>query len=167
MGGMAQRSDEDLRRMMQEEFQAQHGRLQDEFRKQEVQQQVDKLTNDYVGKLNASKDRYPDLMKRQDELADIVDLIPFINESDEVAGITQHLLDNGHNVASLMVLQHKSPNMLRRELQKLAASIKNNDDAVNRPRANEPLYQPTPSTYTMDSGSDSIEGLKKQSYLRG
>ncbi len=167
MGGMSQRSDDDLRRMMQEEFNAQHAKLQDDFRKTETQRQVDQLTNDYLGKLNAAKDKYPDLLKRQDELGDLADLIPYINESDEAAGITDYLLNNEHNVASLLVLQHKSPAMLRRGLQKLASSIKNNDDALNRPRAHEPLHQPSPSTYTSDSGGDSIESLKKQPWLRG
>lgn len=167
MGGIAQRSDDDLRRMMQEEFDARHSKMQDDFRRTEAQRQVDQLTNDYLGKLNAAKDKYPDILKRQDELGDLADLIPYINESDEAAGITDYLLNNEHNVASLLVLQHKSPAMLRRGLQKLAASIKNNDDALSRPQSREPLSQPTPSTYTSDSGGDSIEALKKQSWLRG
>lgn len=167
MGGMTQHSEADLRRMMQEEFAAQQHKLQDDFRREQVKQQIDQLTNDYLGKLSAAKDKYPDLVNRQEELGEIHTLIPYINESDEAAGITQHLLDNGHNVASLLVLQHTSPNFLRREIQKLAASIKNNDAARDRPRSAEPLYQPTPSAYTADSGNDSIESIKKQPWLRG
>src|ERR1700744_675493 len=54
MGGMSQHSDADLRRMMQEEFNAQHEKLQKDFQQQEVRKQVDQMTNDYIGKLNAS-----------------------------------------------------------------------------------------------------------------
>lgn len=167
LGGMPQVNEEQLRQMMANVFQEQHSKMQEDFRKQQIQQQLDQLANDFMGKLDAAKDAYPDLAKRQNEISEFATLVPFINETDAAAGITQHLLDNGHNVASLLVLSQTSPTFLRRELQKLAQSIKTNDEARSRPRANDPLDQITPSAYTTDSGSDSIEALKQQPWLRG
>lgn len=167
MGGIQQADEERIRQMMASVFKEQHAEMQREFQKAEAQRQIQDLTNSYMGKLNAAQADYPELLKRQDEIADLATLIPFINEHEEAAGVTQHLLDNGAHVASLLVLSQTSPTFLRRELKKLADSIKNNENAKNMPRINEPLSQPTASHYTADSDSASIEALKKQPWLRG
>lgn len=170
MGGMQQQipNEQDLRRMMQEEFTAQHSKQLEEYQRAHTQKQVNDLANEFMGKLSAAKERYPDLEKRRDELGDLAPLVPFINETDEAAGVVQHLLDNGHNVATLLVLAHQSPTFLRRELKKLATSIKTNDEATSRSYPREPLSDVTPSiNTTMGNGSGSIEALKSQDWLRG
>jgi len=166
MGGMAEVDEGKLKSMMADVFRQQHAELQRDYEQQELKRQLDHLANDYMGKLQAAKDKYPDLEKRRDELGELATLVPYINETDNVAGVTQHLLDNGHNVASLLVLSHTSPNFLRRELKKLADSIKLNEDARTRQYPNEPLSSVTPSI-PKDSDSGSIEALKRQSWLRG
>lgn len=167
LGGMHQMSEDTLRQMMRDEYEKRESVRVEEYKRHEYQQQVQNLANDYMGKIVAAKDLYPDLEKRREEIGEFADLIPFINDTDEAAGITQHLLDNGHNVASLMVLSKMSPNLLKREMSKLAASIKTNDDARRRPEIDGPLSHITPSNNAMDSGSSSIETLKKQDWLRG
>lgn len=167
MGGMPQMSDEQLRSMVQDEFKKLNAQQQEQYSRQAAQAQIHNLANEFMGKIAASKDKYPDLEKRHEEIAALAPLVPYINETDEAAGITQHLIDNGNNVASLLVLSQVSPLFLRREVQRLAASIKNNEAARNYPEVNEPLSQPTPSNTTMDSGSGSIEALKQQPWLRG
>lgn len=167
MGGMYQPSEDQLRQMMEQTFESRYAKLQDDFQRSETEKQINKIAQDFMGKIDAGKDKYPDLVKRQNEIGELGTLIPFINESEHTAGLANHLINNGHTVASLLVLQHTSPVFLRREIQKIANSLKQNEDAVNAPRAHEPLYQPTPSTYTTDGGSDSIEALKQQPWLRG
>lgn len=168
MGGMPQQNEEHIRSMMRQELEQHQAKQAEQYQRQHQQEQMIDLANRYLGKLHASAEKYPDLIKRQDEIKEIADLVPFIDETDEVAGITQHLLDNGNNVASLMVLARTSPIFLRRELKKLADSIKLNDSARNRPNINEPIQLPTSSNHTMDSGSgsSSIESLKNQDWLR-
>lgn len=167
MGGMPQLSEENLRQMMADEFDKRQSQQHEEIQRQHTQKQITDLANEYMGKIEAARDLYPDLEKRREEIGEFASLVPFINETDEVAGLTDHLLNNGNVVASLLVLNQVSPVFLRRELKKIAASIKNNDVARTREYPNEPLSQPTPSNNTMDSGSGSIEALKKQAYLRG
>lgn len=168
MGGMPQQNEEQIRSMMRQELEQHQAKQAEQYRQQSMQQQVNDLANRYMGKISAAAEKYPDLIKRQDEIKEIADLVPFIDETDEVAGVTQHLLDNGNNVASLMVLARTSPMFLRRELKKLAESIKTNDAARNRPNINEPIQLPTSSNHTMDSGSgsSSVESLKNQDWLR-
>ncbi len=167
LGGMQQLSEEKLLAMMENTFSKLTEKQQQEYQKQAVQKQLDDLANSFMGKIEASKDKYPDLGDRRNEISELWRIVPYINETDEVAGITQHLLDNEHTVASLLVLSEASPARLRSALAKIASSIKNNETAVARPRVNEPLGQLNPSVITMDNDSGSIEALKRQDWLRG
>ncbi len=168
MGGIPQSNEEQIRYLMRQELEQHEAKQAEQYKQQYLRQQIVDLGNRYMAKISAASEKYPDLINRQDEIKEIASLVPFIDETDEVAGITQHLLDNGNNVASLMVLAQNSPSFLRRELKKLAESIKTNDAARNRPNINEPIQFPNSSNHTMDSGSgsSSVESLKNQDWLR-
>jgi len=167
IGGMPQMDEAKLRSMMQEEFDRRAAKQLEEFERQSHQKRINDLANDYTAKIAAAKETHPDLFARQHELNELAMLVPFINETSEVAGISQHLLDNGGAFANLLVLSQQSPERVRRELKKIEASIKANDAARSREYPNEPLSQPTPSKNAMDNGSSSIEALKQQPWLRG
>lgn len=168
IGGMPQMSEDNLRQMMADEFTKQQSKQLEDYKHSQVQKQINDLAQDFMGKLDASKDLYPDLANRREEIGELATLVPFINETSEVAGITDHLLENAGVAANLLVLaQINNPVFLRRELKKIAASIQTNNAARNRQYPNEPLSPITPSNNTMDSGSGSIESLKQQDWLRG
>jgi len=168
IGGIQQQSEEQIRQLMRDEYQKMQAQQHEEWKKQNLQEQINNLANDFMGKISSANDAYPDLAKRVDEIGDLDQLIYYINETDAVPGIVDDLLNNGHKVAALFTLADKSPAMLRKELKKMADSIKNNESAKNRPHINEPLRQPTYSNNTLDSGSTSnIEALKNDSFYRG
>lgn len=168
MGGMQQMDEGKLRQLMQEEFDRREQNHRERYEQETYKKKVDDLANDFMGKIQAAKDTHPELLKRQDEITEIATLVPFINSTSEVAGITQHLLDNEGALGSILSLsQYASPAKVMQAIKKIEAAIKTNSDALNREYPNAPLSQPTPSINTMDSGASSIEALKKQPWLRG
>lgn len=167
LGGVPQSDDDRIRNMMREEIKNLTAEQQQNYEKEAYQKQVNDLANNFMSKIAAAKDSHPELIKRQQEIAELALLVPYINETSEVPGITQHLLDNEGAYANLLVLSQQSPDRVRRALKKIESSVKENDAARSREYPNEPLSQPTPSINAMDSGSGSIEALKKQAWLRG
>jgi hypothetical protein len=167
MGGMTQMSEAQYKAMAREEMSKLLEEKSSEFARQREQQKINDIAYSYLGKLDAATAEYPDLASRREELSEFAELIPFINELDNAAGITDHLLNNGQNIASLLILAEKSPSYARRELKKLSDSIQKNSSARNWPHVNEPLSQINSSTNTMDSGSNTIESRKNDPFLRG
>jgi chromatin segregation and condensation protein Rec8/ScpA/Scc1 (kleisin family) len=165
-GGMPQMSEEQYRKIAEEVYQRNSQEAQRSYQEQSHRERMQNLANDFLGKIKSAD---PDLMKRQDEIADLHSLVPFINEVDEVAGVTAHLLDNGAHFASLLTLMKDAPERLRREVRRLSDSIKQNRVAKeNYPDVNAPLSQFSPSHSNVDSGSTgNIESLKQQDWLRG
>lgn len=168
MGGMQQMTEERYRQLAQEaaaqEFKRQSDAYKQTYEQETYRKKLDDLAHDYMSKISAD----PELMKRQGEIGELALLVPFINETSEVPGITKHLLDNGAAYAQLLVLSREgSPERLRRELKKIEAGIKTNSEALNRDYPRDPIQPVTPSINTMDSGAGSIEALKKQPWLRG
>jgi hypothetical protein len=167
MGGMPQMSDERYAEIARGEFSKLIEAKASDYKREQAQQRINDIATSFLGKIDAAASEHPNLASRREELGVMAELIPFINELDNVAGVTAHLLDNGHNVASLLVLAEKSPDYAMRELKKLSESIKQNNSAKNWPHINEPLSKIIPSTNTMDSGSKTIETLKGDPFLRG
>lgn len=167
MGGMPSIDNEKIAQMVQQEFDRRHQSHKESSERAHHEKKVNDIANDFMSKIEAAKDSYPDLIKRQSEIVDLALLVPFINETSQVAGIAQHLLDNAAAYTNLLLLTQTSPERARREFKKLEESIKQNDEARNREYPNAPLSQPNPSINTMDSGSSSIEALKAQDWLRG
>ncbi len=167
MGGMTQMTDEQQRAVMRQEVDRMLNERASDYKRQQTQENINQMAQNYLGKIDAAKEKYPDLANRREEIGEFAELIPFINEIEDAAGVTDHLLNNGHNVASLLFLAEKSPAFVRRELKKLAESIKQNESAKDWPHINAPLNSVTPSINTMDSGSSSIEALKNTDFLRG
>ncbi len=167
MGGMAAMSDDRYREIAAKVFEERQNQLHEEYERQSIQQKFTELADNFMEKIASASEAYPDLMKRQDEIGELSALVPYINETSNVPGVVQHILDNEQKYASLMVLSQTSPALLRRSLDKIASSIDKNEEAVNRERPNAPLSWPTPSNNAMDSGAGSIEALKQQDWLRG
>jgi hypothetical protein len=160
MGGMSQVDDRRIGELVDQRLQ----QLRQDSERKSHEQRVNDLTNDYIGKLQSQD---PELLKREQEIGEMFSLIPYINETGEAAAITKHLLDNEGAYANLMVLSHTAPARVRSAIKKIEASIKTNKEALSREYPNEPLSQPNPSVTTADAGSNSIEALKQQPWLRG
>lgn len=168
MGGMsAAPTEEKLLEMMEQVFTQKQNELHKSFQEQETRKQIDTLANEFMGKIESGKEKYPSLKERQDEIGDLAMLVPFINETSEVAGIANHLLENEGALAQLLVLRQTSPSSLRRAITKIEAAIKQNDASTSQQYPEEPLNHISPSHNAMDSGSSSIDSLKKQDWLRG
>lgn len=168
LGGMQSMSEDRLQSMLDAAIDKRTTANREEYERQSTQKRIADLASDFMGKIDSAKDKYPDLIKRQDEISDLASLVPYINEMSEVAGISQHLLDNEGAYASLSFLAQQSPGKVRQALKKIEASIKENEAATSREYPRAPLSSVTPSNNTMDNGSSSnIEALKQQSYLKG
>lgn len=164
LGGMSQLGPDEIKSMISDGLRHELQSIRESSEKEMRQQRITELTNDYLGKLQAHE---PELLKREQEIAEMYSLIPLINESSEAAAITKHLLDNDSAYANLMVLSHTAPARVRNAIKKIEALIKENKEALSRSYPNEPLSQPRPSVITADAGSNSIEALKKDPFLRG
>lgn len=167
LGGMPSIDEDRIRQMMREELKSVTEQERQTQETRAYQKQVNDLAHNFMSKIAAAKDTHPDLIKRQQEIADLALLVPYINETSEVAGITQHLLDNEGAYANLLVLSQQSPDRVRRALKKIESSVRQNEDARTREYPNEPFSDPTPSINAMDSDSGSVEARKKLPWLRG
>lgn len=163
MGGMAAFDPNQIRELIGQELRQELQQLRETSEREMHKKRVDDLTNDYIGKLQSGD---PELLKRENEIAEMFSLVPYINETSEAAAITKHLLDNDAAYASLMTLSHTSPNRVRSAIKRIEASVKANKEALNREYPNDPLSQPNPSVTTAGDGNDSIEALKRQPWLR-
>jgi hypothetical protein len=164
LGGMQQFDPSKISELVRQGVKDELTNLRQTTEKEAYEKRVNDLTADYVGKLQSQN---PQLLKaREQEIGEMFQLIPYINETGEAAAITEHLLDNEGAYANLMVLSHTAPGRVRSAIKKIESSIKANKEALSRDYPNDPLSQPSPSVTSADAG-DSIEALKRQSWLKG
>ncbi len=167
MGGMAAPDETKIRQMMQEVFDGRLAEQREIAQKEAFQKSLDSLANDFMGKISAAKETHPDLANRHGEIAELALLVPYINETGEVAGVTQHLLDNDAAFATIKSLVQENPERARRALKKIESSLRENKEATSRQYPNAPLSDVTASAISAGGGSNDIEALKGQAWLRG
>lgn len=148
MGGMSSGpSQEEIQRMIDEGV---NQRL--DQRVQEAMAQ--KTYSEYHAKIQAAKDKYPDIEERLAKLnlSQVPQLVIWANSLDNTVETLKEMADNPARFGNVLTLAAISPAMAQAELANLSKSISVNESAKNIPVPPEPLSQIKPSTIGSDSG---------------
>lgn len=154
VGGMPQLSEEQLRAKIIEEQQ-----------KLEQYKNYQGLVNSFVSKIESGKGKYEDF----DSVATALNLpqIPAIWQAaekfDNPADIVYHLGKNPGKLAQLLTVAY-SPELVKRGMQEISDSIKQNEIASEQKQPNPPLSRPKPSNIGMGNGDKN--GLSVQDYKK-
>lgn len=137
-------------------------------KEQILQDRASQTVNQFMTKIQAGKDKYPDIeQKIQDlDLQESVEIIELANSLDNTADVMYELAQHPNKAASIVAaLRTGQTKNARLQIQKLSSSIKDNQKAaIVVPK--EPLSQIKPSSVAGDDGVVSLDQLKKASYLR-
>lgn len=149
LGGMQQQSPEQLRQMIQEEAwkMSQHT----------VAQQIER---DWLSSMNEAKDSDPEFAQLYDDLNIEAhpDLILWLNGMDNKASVVKDIAKNPSKFSNILMLARSgSPQLAKRELQKLSASITANEAAQKQAQVDAPLSQIKPSNIGSDNGDMSVK----------
>lgn len=163
MGGMAQMTPETIQQMIAAEAQKldQKRRQEDvHTQQQQMAHQVAQQFNSQMANGKAKRSDFDDKVKDLDfnGMSEIVHLAAETGIADEVM---YDLADNPQKITHLMILAHTQPKLAQREMQKLAASIKANQQASQQASPRDPLTSITPSTVGTDSGDMSVADFMK------
>ena len=157
MGGIQQTSQEDIRRMIAEESQ-----------KLANQQIAQKTLNEFASKMSTGKSKYSDFDETMSSVnfSAIPDIVDLANQQSNTAEVMYDLVKNASKIANLQVLNITNPKLAQREMQKLSASIAENEKATQVKSAREPLSQLPPSTVGTDDGPLTLKDLRKQPWMK-
>lgn len=161
MGGMAQLSQADIQKMIDE-------RAPQALAKQVQEQQRLQTNQTFIQKIEAGKAAYPDFDKKVERLnlPALEHLIPLLNSTDNTADVLYDIASNPKKVVDLTMLQNLNPQLAYEEMQKMSGSIKQNQAAASQTYPDEPLSQIKPSTTGTDNGSQTVSDFRAKSYLR-
>jgi hypothetical protein len=143
--------------------------IADHAQQQAQQYHAHNIANEFLGKLDQGKEKYPDFDEKMDslELQTIPEVVQLANGFDNTSEIMYELANNPHKVASLLTLtRYGNGKLAYLETKKLSDSIKQNQTALQQPVPPEPLSPLKPSNVGTDNGALSIKELRKQQHLR-
>ena len=158
MGGMKQYSQDDIDQM-----------IESKLKERENQLYGQRTAHDFVSKLEASKDKYPDFEQSVRRL-NLAEMPPAIvigaNELDNCGDTMYHLSQNPMKYAAILTLADRSPELARLEMQKLSDSLKKNSEAKGKQPVDAPLSQMKATPVGTDNGKMSIRDLRRQSWMK-
>lgn len=164
LGGMAQLSQADIERMIQEQAtRATQEHIQSQLAELKQQQMV----NSFVQKMQVAEQQYPGLEQELNQLnyndPRIHSFIGMVNDMENTGDIMKEVLDNPHKLSQILSDIQDQPYLAMKNLQKLSASIKQNMAAKSEEaQARDPYAQLKPSpTAGMDNGSMSVSDFRK------
>lgn len=164
LGGMSQMSQEDIQRMIQEEAtRATQAHIQSQLAELKQQQMV----NSFVQKMQVAEQQYPGLEQELNQLnysdPRIHAFIGMVNDFENTGEIMKEVLDNPYKLSQILSDIQDQPYLAQKNLQKLSASIKQNQQAkVEEAQARDPYSQLKPSTSAgMDNGNMSVADFRK------
>lgn len=158
LGGIDQVSPEKVNEMIE-------NKLQERVQQAERQRTV----HDFVNKIKSAESKYPALEEKvmKLNLAAAPHIFEWANSHDNTADIMNEFVENPNKYADVVVLSSFAPDAARQMMERLSSSIKQNQEALKQPTADEPLSQITSSTAGVDNGSMTLRDLKRQAWLRG
>lgn len=131
---------------------------------------ANQIANNFKAKMEASKDKYPDLQDRLSkyDLQKVGNIFAAATQHDNTADILDDLDKNPQKLLDLIGRESIAPGSSLEHLGKLSASIRNNQDAAKRPKHAEPLSQINASPVGAGDGSadDSLEAYKNADWLQ-
>lgn len=124
-----------------------------------------KIASELQVKVDRAKAKYPDFEEavRPLELWEHPDLMAMLNGVDNSEDVIYEMAQNERKFVDLVALSHK-PALAQRAIQKMSASIKQNEQAKNTstPNVKEPLSQLKQSSSGLDNGEWTVKDFKKR-----
>lgn len=171
MGGMPSMSDDKVRQMIAEQFKQAEETRTVEAEQQKLYAAAAGIAQDFKGAMDQGKADYPDFEDKVKALdfASIAEIVQVVHETDK--SLMQHamydLANNGAKIASLMILAHTQPGMVRQEVQSWLNSIRTNRQAAGQTMPKAPLSQVSPSTVgTADGGEKGVRDYRRANWAR-
>ncbi len=150
-----QSNNDQIRQIVAEESRRQREAWEQENLQKSQQEQAQGIVNKFLSKIEAGKEKYEDF----DQVTGDIEFGRFPNtvqllaeHIENSADVLYELGKDRFKMAQLESLSYMSPNDAIKQAQRLAASIKQNEDATRVRLPNEPLSQLRPSTTGTDSG---------------
>ncbi len=102
------------------------------------------VASNFHAKAQAGLEKYPDLLDKIEDLGlpQIPQIIDLLAGSDNMADVINELHANPHKMSGML---NVPPNTARLQMQRLAGSIKANQDGMQRQFSKEPISQEQPS----------------------
>lgn len=144
-------------------------RLQEEARTNDAQQYQQKeaqdIANEFFNKLSTGKQKYADF----DDVMDGVDYSKFYNAvhlatkyADNTADIMYELGKDRTKMAAIEQLSRLSPQDAVKQIQRLSAALKANENAAQTKYPNEPLSQIRPGNNGTNDGRLSVSDYRRK-----
>lgn len=159
IGGIQQHSQDDIRRMIQEEA----------WRLSQTEM-ASRIEREWLSAMNAEKDADPEFSDLYDALNIEAhpDLLLWMNGLENKTAVVKDIAKNPSKFSNILMLARSgSPKLAEMELRKLSASIKANGEAQKQAAVDTPLSQIKPSNIGSDSGGMSVKDYMAQPWLRG
>lgn len=140
---------------------------QEELAQQANEWQAQQIAQQFLSKLTAAKDKYPDFEETLSnlEVHKFPEVVQLANNFDNTADIMYELAKNPSKAVILKQCAQLNPNLATLELQRLSDSIKQNQAAKQTLSAHPPLSQLTRSVTKTDNGLNRVSDYRKQSWL--
>lgn len=152
---------ESLKREILQEYSA-------EQQQKEAEAFINQAAQNFHTQMQSGKELYENWDEKTKHFrpADFPELSLFVQETGKTAEVMNELLDHPSKLATLDSFAKTSPTLVRAELQKLVASLNQNEATrknADSNRVNEPLDHIKPSRVSGSDGRPSVSQLKKMS----
>ena len=139
---------------------------------------AEQVTKSFLDKVNSAKDRYPDIeniVSSDLNLKGLADerpavaaaLVTAMNSHENVGDVFMEFSKNPTKYGQVLYLLETAPELGRREISKLAESLKRNQEAAKQPSVSEPLSQLKPSTLSTSDGTKmTVSDLRRNPLFR-
>ena len=158
LGGMAQMSPDDIRRLIAEQ-------APQVFQNHVQQLQTEQTVNSFVQKMQAAEERHPGLEAKLEKLnyedPAMIRIVEMANGMENTGEIMQEILGNTGKMATFLNLVNQ-PQMAQQAMMELSNSIKTNQDALAQDKqARDPMAQLRPSSSSgTDNANPSVNDLR-------
>jgi len=156
-------SEEQVRRLIEEQttkMQQQHLMAKD----------AERIVSEFASKMDMGKEAYEDFEDsvRELDLRSIPEIVHLANSVGNTADVMYDLAKNPYKIANLKVLAQTSPQLAKKEMQRLSQSIDSNKAAVQQVNTRAPVSQMKPSTGIADGGTGmTLKDFKRAPWARG
>lgn len=157
-----------IRAVLMEEVQKAH----QEQRNQEDQARGQEFANNFIARVKASEERFPNLVERLARLniagPAAFPILPLIDRLENATDVLNECANNPHKLQELINnYRDLSPQIAEENLHKLANSLKRNETAKKTQFPNDPLSSITPSLTGIDDGVRTISDKRRNPLLQG
>lgn len=154
LGGMAAVTPEQVAKMISDATQQMHLKHQQDLLAAQQKQDAQMVVGQFNSQMSAGKLKYPDFDEKIKEVhfGNMPEIVKLAADTGKAADIMYDLAENPQKITHLMILAHTQPALAAREMQKLANSIQQNQEAAKQTQPRDHLDTITPSTVDTDSG---------------